>query len=116
MLWFRLFANYRKHTLYVIYLYFKCKNSGISQILFGNTCLTVFIHTYLHIYVCVFNFVVLMLLLLFSMSRTLQIPKLLPIFGCLVCFKVTFRHLLFLRYNELIFPSPRLTPKVEISL
>ena len=36
---------------------------------------------------CVCNFVVLMFLLLFLMNRTLQIPKLLPIFGCLICFK-----------------------------
>jgi len=37
MFWFRLFINYRKHTLYLIYLNFKCETNGISQILFGNT-------------------------------------------------------------------------------
>jgi len=39
MLWFLLFTNYRKHTLYIIYLNFKCETNGISQILFGKTCL-----------------------------------------------------------------------------
>lgn len=37
MLWFRLFTNYRKQTLYIIYLNFKCETNGISQILFENT-------------------------------------------------------------------------------